>query len=468
MLFKVDGVEKLLEERSPAYHEYSELIRELKKFIKPYDSYQDLKRAADPLRQVKVTLSMQEVDQASGLLFFTTTSEVLNREHVFYQGTHAFLWESFNRGRVANFASNYKTLTRFQERMQFKFGKSCSYLMRGRDGAGKGKEEPSSMQEFFENRNFAFMHPNTISKRNPAPTFESTTFKEEILTAIDLLVNFNVQPVEPQKTDLQVFLVNKSTDGMLLKPGLRYAPQLHRVVGLEDPYFLTFQQVKDLCSRSEEDILKYLKSLDFASEAQEFRIASLDGLVSFPVGCFFRSSKGGSARIKGYDQDTQESLQVCKNCLLSGSNCAVSCNACEDQIVVCEVCVALGYDSTESMRRKCKPCQLKGLACTRMLEMSWVSDSEAAQRAHMTQLEREQDQKVPIPDPPHVLKLVRSALFNYWTFVGNYLVSLKLLSCTRGDSNKAISKPIASVLPRSCLRNKDQMDMNTAVTIFRK
>lgn len=127
---------------------------------------------------MKVTLSMQEVDQASGLLFFTTTSEVLNREHVFYQGTHAFLWESFNRGRVANFAANYKTLTRFQERMQFKFGKSCSYLLRGRDGAAKGKEKPSSMQEFFENRNFAFMHPDTISKRNPAPTFESTTFKE--------------------------------------------------------------------------------------------------------------------------------------------------------------------------------------------------------------------------------------------------------------------------------------------------
>lgn len=194
----------------------------------------------------------------------------------------------------------------------------------------------------------------------------------------------------------------------------------------------------------------------------------MDRLVSFPVGCFFRSSKGGSARIKGYDQDTQESLQVCKNCLLSGSNCAVSCDACEDQIVVCEVCVALGYDSTEPMRRKCKPCQLKGLVCTCMLEMSWVSDSEAAQRAHMTQLEREQDQKVPISDPPNVLKLVRSASFNYWTFVGNYLVTLKLLSCARGDANKAISKPIASVLPRSCLRNKDQMDMNTAVTIFPK
>ena len=255
---------------------------------------------------------------------------------------------------------------------------------------------------------------------------------------------------------------------MLLKPALRYAPQLHRIIGLEDPYFLTFQQVKDLCSRSEEDILKYLKSLDFVSEAQEFRIASLDGLISFSVGCFFRSSKGGAARIKGYDQETQESLQVCTNCLLSGSNCAVPCAACEEQNVVGEACVALGYDSTEPMRRKCKPCRLDDVPCTRMLEMSWVSDSEAAQRAHMTQLQRDQDLKVPIPDPSHVLKLGRSALFNYWTFIGKFLVSLKLLSCARGDADKVISKPIASVLPRSCLRNKDQMDMNTAVAIFHK
>lgn len=156
---------------------------------------------------------------------------------------------------------------------------------------------------------------------------------------------------------------------------------------------------------------------------------------------------------------------------MSCSHGAVSCDACEDQIIVCEVCVALGYDSTEPMRWKRTP-QLKGLACTCMLEMWWFSDSETAQRAPMTQLQREQDQKVLIPDhpSPHVLKLVRSALFNYWTFGKrrkiNYLVSLKLLNCTRGDANKAISKPITSALLQSCLCNKDQMDINTAFTIF--
>ena len=34
--------------------------------------------------------------------------------------------------------------------------------------------------------------------------------------------------------------------------------------------------------------LKCLKSLDVVRDASELRIASLDGLVSFPVGCFFR------------------------------------------------------------------------------------------------------------------------------------------------------------------------------------
>ena len=93
--------------------------------------------------------------------------------------------------------------------------------------------------------------------------------------------------------------------------------------------------------------------------------------------------------------------------------------------IPCEECSRLGYVSTETLRRKCRLCQLDGLQCSRMREMSWVSDSEAAQRAHMTVLQN-QNQKESIPDPPHVLKLVRSSLFNYWTLVGKYLVSLKL------------------------------------------
>ena len=72
--------------------------------------------------------------------------------------------------------------------------------------------------------------------------------------------------------------------------------------------------------------------------------------------------------------------------------------------------------------------------------------SEAAQTANMT-IRQGQHQKVPIPDPPHVLKLLRSLLFNYWTFVGNYLIGLKLLSSAREDKDEDISQPITKELP---------------------
>ena len=124
------------------------------------------------------------------------------------------------------------------------------------------------------------------------------------MTAIDLLVDFEVKPVDLQTTILKVFLVNKSTDGMQLKPALRYAPQPYQIVGLEDLPFLAINQVKELCNMSNEELTEYLKSVDFVSEAQEFRIASLDGLVSFPIGCFYRSCKGGANKVKIYDRKT--------------------------------------------------------------------------------------------------------------------------------------------------------------------
>lgn len=357
---------------------------------------------------------------------------------------------------MTDFCKKYKTLTKFQERLQFKFGKSCSYLLRGKGGATKGKQ--SCIQSCIQ---------TPSPRETPPPNFHCGAHKEEILTAIDLLLDFEVKPVEPQKGDLQVFLVNKSTDGMQLKPALRYASQLHQIVGLEDPPFLTFDRVKDLCNMSNEDLGTYLKSVDFVSEAQEFRIASLDGLVSFPVGCFYRSCKGGSNKVKMYDHQTEKLIQSCKNCILSSSKCTIECSTCDEEGISCDDCETLGYASTNTLNRKCKLCQLDGLPCTRMHEISWISDSEAAQRAYMTVLQ-EQHQKVPIPDPPHVLKLVRSSLFNYWTFFGDYLISLKLLSSARGETDENISKPIAKELPRSCLRNKDQMNMTTAVALFRK
>ena len=123
--------------------------------------------------------------------------------------------------------------------------------------------------------------------------------------------------------------------------------------------------MKDLCNKSNEDVIKYLKSVDFVSEAQEFRIASIDGLVSFPVGCFYRSCKGSSNKIKIYDCKTEELLQACKNCILRSSKCVVTCSICDEEGDICEECSSVGYESTETLRRKCRLCQLDACVCTK-------------------------------------------------------------------------------------------------------
>ena len=289
MLANILDLERVLTVTDDLPADYKSLLTEIKNFLRP-GSYQEIKKATTPMKLVNI--SMSGIDEATAMLFSTTASKVLHEDHLFYQQSHAFLWETFNNGRVINFSEKYKTLTKFQERVQFKFGKSCSYFFRGTGGAGRGKQAVLSLQKYVSNRNFAFMHPNTISKRNPPPTFESKTHIEELLTVIDLLIDLKVKPVQPNKADLLVYLVNKLTDGMQLKPALRYALQLHVIVVLEAPHQLAFENIKELCNMSEQDLVKHLKSLDFVTEAQEFRVPSLDGLVSFTVGCFSDLARG--------------------------------------------------------------------------------------------------------------------------------------------------------------------------------
>ena len=81
--------------------------------------------------------------------------------------------------------------------------------------------------------------------------------------------------------------------------------------------FDDFQKVHQM---SEGELIKLLKSLDFVTEAQEFRVSSIDGKVSFPVGCYYRASKGGAPRIEHYDNDSRKVVQTCKNFLLTGLN----------------------------------------------------------------------------------------------------------------------------------------------------
>jgi len=111
ILCKVDGIIKLLSERPSADSEmFRELLGDVKKLVKPWNSYEELRKSADTHKRVEVVTSMENIDEASALLFFTTAADALSKDHVFYQETHCFLWESFNKGRLTNFCEKYKTL----------------------------------------------------------------------------------------------------------------------------------------------------------------------------------------------------------------------------------------------------------------------------------------------------------------------------------------------------------------------
>ena len=70
---------------------------------------------------------------------------------------------------------------------------------------------------------------------------------------------------------------------------------------------------------------------------------------------------------------------------------------------------------------------------------------------------------VPIPDCPHNIKSVRSAEFWYWIDMSGYLVNVRLLLVLRREK-----EDIKKCLSLKALRNKDRMDVETAIEIHRE
>ena len=74
--------------------------------------------------------------------------------------------------------------------------------------------------------------------------------------------------------------------------------------------------------------------------------------------------------------------------------------------------------------------------------------------------------QLPMPDPTHNIKSVRSALFWYWVFLDNNLINLRMLLVVRRDSSPAVSLPMNKAVTIMALKNKDRMSVETAVEVF--
>lgn len=135
-------------------------------------------------------------------------------------------------------------------------------------------------------------------------------------------------------------------------------PQNCRVRG---PEFFSFYDIQKVNQMSEGELIKLLKSLDFVTKAHGFRVSSIDGKVSFPVGCYYRVSKGGAPRIEHYDNDSRKVVQTCKHCLLNGTESVVSCEKCKEEGIVCDECEQVGHTSIKTIESKCIRCQVSKL-----------------------------------------------------------------------------------------------------------
>ena len=89
---------------------------------------------------------------------------------------------------------------------------------------------------------------------------------------------------------------------MALKPAIEYASS-HGVVGLLEPQCMTYQGVKELLEKSTEEIVGYIQTVGFVTQAREVRAASLDGNVDFPVGVYYCVNKGDASYVEGIFQD---------------------------------------------------------------------------------------------------------------------------------------------------------------------
>ncbi|PFX21531.1 hypothetical protein AWC38_SpisGene13985 [Stylophora pistillata] len=121
----------------------------------------------------------------------------------------------------------------------------------------------------------------------------------------------------------------------------------------------------------------------------------------------------------------------------------ISCSTCDEEGIICDDCKTLGYASPNTLKRKCKLCQLDDLPCSRMHELSWISDSEASQRAYSTVLQGK-NPKAPIPDPPHVLKLGNNSGLNIIDIKQILNKSFALLQLEANDADVEPGKGEAS------------------------
>jgi hypothetical protein len=169
--------------------------------------------------------------------------------------------------------------------------------------------------------------------------------------------------------------------------------------------------------------------------------------------CWKKKEQGGHVSTVAM-QNSCDCYQPCpmaeEECLGDGCICAVQhtqriCSSCKDKGISCVsllVC-AISQDCCASLLSFSKKCTL------RILEQN---------KAIFSHLEA-------ISDGIHLLKSMRSGIFNYWVVVDGWLVGMRILLSRFNDVNEAIRELVQEAVSVDALGNKNKFSIETAVEI---
>ena len=113
-------------------------------------------------------------------------------------------------------------------------------------------------------------------------------------------------------------------------------------------------------------------------------------------------------------------------------------------------------------------CQNSKKTCQRLLQFGWCTDCESKQKVFLERLAQRypEEYQLPMLDPPHNIKSVRSSLFWYWLFLDDYLINIRMLPIMRRDQDNNIARPMKQAVTMKALKNMDRMSVETALEVM--
>lgn len=95
--------------------------------------------------------------------------------------------------------------------------------------------------------------------------------------------------------------------------------------------------------------------------------------------------------------------------------------------------------------------------------MTRCSDQESKEASFLEHLTLTNGAPFPFPDGAHVIKLIRSTLYNWWIFVDGAATNLRILLPLRGSWCESTRDAVFQAVSAAMINNKDKMNVDTAI-----